>query len=103
MTSKIDISEAIIQIELSDGHRIILQDRLAKGEQFSKEEQSRNIFRLDSKNEIQWQVWSHFDTDGYPFTNIRMDSDKLLAYRWDGGTYEVDKATGLAVPLILER
>lgn len=102
MKATINLEGVKAQIELPDGERIIMLDRLGKANQYSKEEISRNVFRLDKNGEVKWQIHSEFDSKGVPFTAIEIENG-LSAYRWDGGTYGVDMDTGAATPLLLER
>lgn len=83
--------------------KIVLYDRLDP-KIFSDEEAARNVYKLDFSGNIIWQVSSKSDERGAPFTGIRIDEDgKLMAYRWDGGLYEIDIETGFATPKILMR
>jgi hypothetical protein len=102
MSDVMNLSDAASQIELPDGDRVVLFDRLGKGDQFSKEETARNVFRVDPQGRVKWQIRSQFDADGDPFTQLRLENG-LSAYRWDGATYGVDLDTGDAIPLLLER
>ncbi|KCZ89069.1 hypothetical protein [Hyphomonas jannaschiana] len=103
MIKNLKASEIAQQLDLPDGSAVVLLDRLAKGRRFSKEEQARNIFAVDANGNLLWQVHSCFDTEGTPFTKLHFENDTLTAYRWDGGSYQIDTQTGAATPLILER
>ena len=102
MTDTINHEGVAAKIELPDGGCVILLDMLGRASQHSKDEVARNIFRLDKKGEVKWQVFSDFDFEGSPFTRINLENG-LNAYRWDGGTYSVDIESGEATPLQLER
>ena len=103
MIKNLKDSEIAQQLDLPDGSAVVLLDRLAKGRRFSKEEQARNIFAVDANGNLLWQVHSRFDAEGNPFTKLHFENDTLTAYRWDGGSYQIDTQTGAATPLILER
>ncbi len=45
-----------------------------------------------------WRVFSNYDDEGNPFTNIRLICNEVEAYRWDGGRYSIDKECGFATP-----
>ena len=99
---KLDLKEVTQQIELPDGSRIILCDRLGKKE-FSNGEKARNVFLVGPDDQLIWQIRSKFDHEGNPFTNINKENEKFLAYRWDGGEYLIDLPSGFATPLQLIR
>jgi hypothetical protein len=102
MKMTINLDRVKDKIELPDGGCVILLDMLGKAGEFSKEEVARNVFRLDDKGEVEWQIYSKFDSKGVPFTAIEIEN-ALSAYRWDGGNYSVDIESGEATPLQLER
>ena len=102
MKTTIDLDSVKAKIGLPDGGSIILLDMLAKADQFSKEEIARNVFRLDEKGDVKWQIHTKFDAKGVPFTFIEIENT-LNAYRWDGGNYSVNLETGEATPMQLER
>jgi hypothetical protein len=102
MSEIVNLDDVASDVELPDCDRVILFDRLGKGDQFSKVEKARNVYRVDSLGRVKWQIRSQFDADGDPFTQLRLENG-LTAYRWDGATYGVDLDTGEAVPLVLER
>jgi len=97
-----NLKDAAFQIDLPNGDKIVLLERLGMRGLFSKLERARNVFRVDSRGHVKWQIHSKFDADGGPFTQLRLENG-LTAYRWDGGTYGVDLDTGAAVPLVLDR
>lgn len=103
MRAKVDFEEIIHRIDMPDGSRIVLLDRAGKRDAYSKEERARNIVFLDVRGRVVWQVSSRFDSDGGPFTRIARENKKLVAYRWDGGMYEIDVGTGEAVPTSLAK
>jgi hypothetical protein len=94
---KSTISDIIQTIELEDGTKLLLLDRLAKEDEYGEEECARNIYRVKGDGSIMWQVKSKSDnaTSG-PFTSMKYENEKLTAYRWEGGDYEIDIATGEA-------
>ena len=100
MKYPIDQSEIKQQVSLANGERVVLLDRLGK---YPKEEAARNVYRLNKDGDVLWRVRSQFDNEGNPFTRISNEQGKLTAYRWDGGTYGIDKETGNATPLQLDR
>lgn len=95
-----DIADKII---LPNGEIVVLIDRLGKGDRYSKEDLSRNVFMINAEDQVLWQVHSNFDKYGEPFTRLHLGNGVLTAYRWDGGSYVIDIASGAATPLILER
>ena len=103
MNQIFDPAEVSEYLEVPDGGRILLLDRLGKSAQYSKEELSRNVFRVDKNGRVIWQVSSNFDFEGSPFTRLHTEYHALTAYRWDGGSYVIDMATGVATPGVLER
>ena len=59
---------------------------------------NRNVFAIGSNGVLKWQVESPpmpTKTDS-PFTNISsdLDNNKLFAYNWNGGLYEIDILNG---------
>ena len=102
MTDILNAADISGMIDLPDGSAIVLLDRLGKGDQYSKEELARNVFKIDSHGHVEWRVHSQFDTEGNPFTRLHY-ADGVTAYRWDGGSYSIDLDTGEATPLALER
>lgn len=98
MNSEIDLRDIKKVIDLSDGSKVLLLDRLGKKDEYTKEERARNVYRVKADGSIIWQVKSKFDSDGGPFTNIQYTDGVLAAYRWDGGDYEIDIETGEATP-----
>jgi hypothetical protein len=102
MTTTINLEGVKAKVELPDGGCVVLLDMLGKAGQYSKDQIAKNIFRLDEKGEVKWQVFSDFDSEGSPFTRIDLQNG-INAYRWDGGTYSVNIETGEATPLQLER
>ncbi|WP_221174471.1 hypothetical protein [Pseudomonas fluorescens] len=101
MSQYIDKSVASQIIELSTELSVILFDRLGQDGVFGSVECARNIFLIDREGNVVWQVTSDFDSNGGPFTNIICVGGRLQGYRWDGGMYEVDLATGRAEPSLL--
>lgn len=84
-------------IELEDGSKLLLLERLAKEDEYGEEECARNIYRVRADGSIMWQVKSKFDNAASgPFTSMKYESGTLTAYRWEGGNYEIDIATGEA-------
>ena len=90
-------------INLPGGNHIVLLDRLAKESIYGAVECARNIFMLDSTEQPTWQIISDFDKDGGSFTNILLEDGVLKGYRWDGGVYKIDLATGKAIPATLAK
>lgn len=53
----------------------------------------------DASAQVIWQVYSEYDSEGNPFTNISVDDlGNITAYRWDGGLYFINGNTGFAKP-----
>ncbi|MDF7666471.1 hypothetical protein PT273_01165 [Orbaceae bacterium ESL0727] len=61
-------------------------------------EKSRNIFLINSKQEVIWRIFSKNDNFGDSFTNIYEENRQFKAYRWDGGQYDINIKTGEAIP-----
>ncbi len=89
-----------VPLRLDCGDRIVLVDRLADCVGTGR---ARNVQRIDSAGNVVWTIHSRFDSEGQPFTRLHLESGRLTAYRWDGGTYAVELDTGFATPLQLER
>ncbi len=100
MTNRIDVSKQAQSINLDDGHVIVLVDRLSHS---MSNNRAQNVFRIDKTGTVVWTSHSRFDSEGQPFTRLHLESGRLTAYRWDGGTYAVELDTGFATPLQLER
>lgn len=83
---------------LNGGRSLILFDGLSLPECCDNEEVARNVFLLNEKGDIIWRIFSKYDQDGNPFTNIYEKSNQIRAYRWDGGEYLIDIETGEAKP-----
>ena len=103
MNQHIDMQEVIKKIDLLDGSSVVLLDRLAKEKIYGRLDCARNIYLVNARGEIIWQVETNFDTDSGPFTNIFADKAGIKGYRWDGGTYLIDKINGRATPVSLMR
>lgn len=97
------LDEIKMNFVLGDGSSLVLLERLAKWEQYGKQECARNIYLLDSCGKVVWQVFSDFDDEGAPFTHISVGADGVSAYRWDGGTYAIDLLSGFASPGVFSR
>lgn len=103
MNRHVDISCAQEKIETVGGCLVLLFDRLAKSSVYGQLECARNVFLVDSSGRVEWQVRSDYDAEGAPFTHIFFSGDRLRAYRWDGGLYEIDLKDGRASPIALLR
>ncbi len=103
MTQHIDMQEVTKKIDLQDGSSVVLLDRLAKENIYGRLECARNIYLLDARGKVVWQVETNFDADSGPFTNIFADEAGIKGYRWDGGTYVIDIGNGRAIPVSLMR
>ena len=99
MTEKI-----IVELNMEDGSKIVVFDRLMSDNSLGKLHCARNIYKIDKSDSTVWQVSSPHDEYGDPFTNIWIDEGgDLLAYRWDGGSYSINPTTGLATPRVFLR
>lgn len=88
-----------VDLPLQDGRHVIVVDRSIRSNHVKMNERSRNVYLLDSKNNMVWQIRTDFDDEGMAFTNVFIDVDgSLSAYRWDGGTYHIDINNGYATP-----
>lgn len=95
MKIEIDLREISQSVDLPDGGRIVLLDRLGKRDKFSSAERARNLFRLNKSGGVVWQVKSDYDNDtSGPFTAIKYKDGKLTAIRWAGLLYSIDLETG---------
>lgn len=103
MSEKVDFSDVCDRLDLPSGDAIIVLDRLGKSGQYSREDMARNVLLITADARIVWRVRSQFDSEGNPFTRLHREGGKLTAYRWDGGSYEIDIDTGFATPSVLER
>jgi hypothetical protein len=104
MSEKIDPREIRSALAVEDsGDRIVLLDRAGRREEFSREQRSRNICRLDRQGNVVWQVISKFDETGGPFTHLASEGGDVVAYRWDGVNYRIDPDSGYATPVSFEK
>lgn len=96
----ININDKVLsELHFSDEGCIVVFDRLGMENTYGKIECARNVYRLGKNCEYVWQVMSDFDSEGNPFTNMTLNTDgRLIAYRWDGGIYIIDKENGFATP-----
>jgi hypothetical protein len=92
-------------IELSDGSEIILFDMLMAPSIVSVEDVEQNIYRRDRHGKVIWRISAAPPVyPRSPFTGIGYDDQgRLLAYRWEGGQYQIDLNTGGATALQLSR
>lgn len=83
-------------LPLSDGSSVVLIDMMGAPKTSSSDEINRNIFCVDEKGRVRWQVETVAEpTERFPYTNIYFDEkERLLAYCWDGGEYEIDVHSG---------
>ncbi|MGP2449136.1 hypothetical protein [Pantoea stewartii] len=86
------------EVLLDDGKKIVVINRLGMQDLYGKVECARNIYYLNGDGEMIWRVFSNYDDEGNPFTNIRLICNEIEAYRWDGGRYSIDKECGFATP-----
>jgi len=98
MTRVIEPDTVLKAIAVSELQNVVLLDRLGREALLGSVECARNIFLIDGSGGVVWQVSSDFDSDGGAFTNIFVEEGQLKAYRWDGGSYDIDFETGRAVP-----
>jgi hypothetical protein len=98
MNTAIDLREILQSIDLADGGRIVLLDRLGKRDKYSEVVGDRNIFRLDNGGGVIWQVRSDHDNDqSGPFVSVIYKNGRLTAVRWIGLLYEINLETGFGV------
>jgi hypothetical protein len=97
------MTNIIESIGFPNGNRLVLLDTMGKEEIFGAEKCAKNVFLLNSAGVTIWQISSNFDQDGDPFTKIIFENERIKAYRWDGGVYEVNLTDGKAVPIMLAR
>ena len=98
----ISMTEMVNELHFGDGSRVVVLELFGMENSYGKVECARNVYRLGKNEEPVWQVKSDFDSEGNPFTNITLNQEgSLVAYRWDGGTYVIDKENGYASPFLL--
>ena len=92
---RIDLRDIHNSLVLPDNRRVILLNWSVKGI-----DTSRNVFLLDNKSKVIWQIRSDSDSEktSGPFTKLCITDGRLRAYRWDGGMYDIDGETGFATP-----
>lgn len=80
-------------LDLPGGDNVVLVNWERLNDETS---QQRNVFRLNDRGEVVWQVGNYRPMPGKStFTNIYFDEHgKLLGYNFDGGEYEIDAGTG---------
>jgi len=86
------------EIALNDGTKVVVVDVLGD-KSIPLHEANHNIYKVDEQGRLLWQVRA--DPGIYersPFTGLRLEGGKLIAYRWDGVEYVLDPATGQATP-----
>lgn len=103
MSKRVDEGLALKVVVISELLRVALIDRLGQEEVYGRIECARNIFLIDTEDNVVWQVSSDFDYDGGAFTNITFTEGRLQGFRWDGGMYDIDLKTGKAEPGLLMR
>ena len=91
-----ELEKTIKALTLPDGSKIVLLDMLAAAKITPIEDVNRNVFKLDQKGQIIWQISTPVGIyERTPYTNVYLDSTgKLKAYCWDGMEYEIDIDTG---------
>ena len=94
---QIPFEDVGMSIDLPGNGKIVLVDWERLRDEPS---QQRNVFRLDERGEIVWQVGDYKPMPGRStFTNIYFDEHgNLLGYNFDGGEYEIDVETGAVGP-----
>ncbi|MFJ4145285.1 hypothetical protein [Pseudomonas sp. NPDC089734] len=103
MIHHFDKSKASKVLEISKVLSVVLIERLAQESIRGRTEDAKNIFLIDGNGSVIWQVSSDFDSDGGPYTNIFYSDGRLQGYRWDGGIYDIDLESGVAVPNLFLR
>jgi hypothetical protein len=103
--SKLDEYKVGKRIELGDGSAIVLLDMLGAPKTAPQADVEQNIYRIDRQGNIMWRIAAGapvYPRD--PFTGVGFDEKKrLMAYRFDGGQYQIDVETGVARPVQLAR
>lgn len=90
-------------LSLKGGDGIYLYDTLGRTDLLSALERATNMCRVSAAGVRLWRVHSDFDADSGPFTQMKFEKERLIAYRWDGGEYAVNMDNGEATPLALTR
>lgn len=103
MTKYVTFEICAKQLQLPNGTFIVLVDTLGKPSKVLPVANAQNIFCIEKTGKVIWQVFSDFDSDGGPFTNIFESGGEIFAYRWDGGTYAIDLTMGRAIPRALQK
>lgn len=83
-------------LSLSDGGSVVLVDMMGVPKTTPHDEVNRNIFCVDEKGNVRWQVETVAEpAERVPYTNIYFDEKGgLFAYCWDGGEYAIDVDNG---------
>lgn len=96
---KIEKRKIKISLDLEGNDQVVLLDTLNALKSTTREDIERNIYRINMKGNIIWQVSPYDAFSKSTFTNIYFsDNGKLLAYNFDGGEYEIDLETGKVQP-----
>ncbi|MBU9834390.1 hypothetical protein ACE2AK_26270 [Rahnella perminowiae] len=91
--------QIVNELSVKDGNKVVLYDRLDMESIYGREQCARNVYLIDASAQVIWQVYSEYDSEGNPFTNISVDDlGNITAYRWDGGLYFINENIGFAKP-----
>ena len=98
------MSKISASLELMNGDRIVVVDRLDDPFSHSPDEMHRNLFRVSSVGEVVWQVGNYNHFGNSTFTNVYQKADGIFAHNFDGVEYEiVDVERGDVKPRALTR
>jgi hypothetical protein len=92
MKSVFSGSEITVSLGVGEGDSVVL----IKWEYLPRASRPRNVFRVNEKGEVVWQVSDYGAIPGLStFTNIFFNEQgALVGYNFDGGEYEIDPLTG---------
>ena len=83
------------EVELDDGSRIVALDEPEPTDPEQYLAYSNNVFRYAPDGSVTWQIDAGKGVGGVaPFTGLEIRDGELLGYRWDGGLYAIDVASG---------
>ncbi|WP_061250284.1 hypothetical protein [Leptospira alstonii] len=89
-------------IKLENGDRVILYDSEKIRGKVSVQDLNQNICRVDENDNLVWRVNAYVHKDWeVPFLKMKLINDKLIAYDWAGGEFEVNLEDG-SIKLIQE-
>ena len=89
-------------ISLPDESRLVLVD-VSSERYLSRDNYSRNVFRLSKSGEVLWQIKSAHDNLRSSFVQLFKKDVLIGAYRETGEDYSIDIESGYAVPIAFRK